>query len=311
MLQIENLTKLYGVVIGVNDMSVELPSGAYGLLGPNGSGKTTLLNIITGQLKSTVGEVRVLGERPWKNEAVLKRIGFCSALDILQTKTTGLEWVTLYTEMLGFRHKIAVDMAHEALDRVGLSSTDRVRGIDQYSRGMKQRCKVAQAIAHEPEMLLLDEPFSGLDPIARYELTNMLTEWVHEGRGLLISSHILHEVETVCESFLLMMTGRLLASGTVNEIYDLMTNVPKNVWIRSPQASKLAVALQELDHVAGIGLHEDQEGLDVTTTDASSFYTQLPGILRAESLMIHEMQSEDDSLDSVFEKLMQLHRGEL
>ena len=108
-----------------------------------------------------------------------------------------------------------------------------------------------------------------------------------------------------------MMTGRLLASGTVNEIYDLMTNVPKNVWIRSPQASKLAVALQELDHVAGIGLQEDQEGLDVTTTDASSFYTQLPGILRAESLMIYEMQSEDDSLDSVFEKLMQLHRGEL
>ena len=136
----------------------------------------------------------------------------------------------------------------------------------------------------------------------------MLTGWVQEGRGLLISSHILHEVETVCESFLLMMTGRLLASGTVNEIYDLMTNVPKNVWIRSPQASNLAVALQELDHISGIGLHEDQEGLDVITTDASSFYTQLPAILAENSLKIHEMQSEDDSLDSVFEKLMQLHQ---
>ena len=242
MLKIESLTKLYGVVIGVNDMSVELPQGAYGLLGPNGSGKTTLLNIITGQLKSTVGTVSVLGERPWKNEALMKRIGFCSALDILQTKTTGLEWVTLYTEMLGYSHKIAVDLAHQALDRVGLSQSDRLRGIDQYSRGMKQRCKVAQAIAHEPELLLLDEPFSGLDPIARYELTNMLTGWVKEGRGLLISSHILHEVETICENFLLMMTGRLLASGTINEIYDLMTNVPKNVWLRSPQAPKLAVA---------------------------------------------------------------------
>ena len=311
MLKIESLTKLYGVVIGVNDMSVELPRGAYGLLGPNGSGKTTLLNIITGQLKSTVGTVSVLGERPWKNEALMKRIGFCSALDILQTKTTGLEWVTLYTEMLGFSHKIAVDMAHQALDRVGLSQSDRLRGIDQYSRGMKQRCKVAQAIAHEPELLLLDEPFSGLDPIARYELTNMLTGWVKEGRGLLISSHILHEVETICESFLLMMTGRLLASGTINEIYDLMTNVPKNVWIRSPQAPKLAVALQQLEHIAAVGIHEDQEGLDVTTTDASSFYSQLPGILAEEQLQVVEMQSEDDSLDSVFEKLMQLHRGEL
>ena len=311
MLKIESLTKLYGVVIGVNDMSVELPQGAYGLLGPNGSGKTTLLNIITGQLKSTVGTVSVLGERPWKNEALMKRIGFCSALDILQTKTTGLEWVTLYTEMLGYSHKIAVDLAHQALDRVGLSQSDRLRGIDQYSRGMKQRCKVAQAIAHEPELLLLDEPFSGLDPIARYELTNMLTGWVKEGRGLLISSHILHEVETICENFLLMMTGRLLASGTINEIYDLMTNVPKNVWLRSPQAPKLAVALQQLDHIAAVGVHEDQEGLDITTTDASSFYSQLPGILAAEQLQVVEMQSEDDSLDSVFEKLMQLHRGEL
>ena len=311
MLKIESLTKLYGVVIGVNDMSVELPQGAYGLLGPNGSGKTTLLNIITGQLKSTVGTVSVLGERPWKNEALMKRIGFCSALDILQTKTTGLEWVTLYTEMLGYSHKIAVDLAHQALDRVGLSQSDRLRGIDQYSRGMKQRCKVAQAIAHKPELLLLDEPFSGLDPIARYELTNMLTGWVKEGRGLLISSHILHEVETICENFLLMMTGRLLASGTINEIYDLMTNVPKNVWIRSPQAPKLAVALQQLDHIAAVGVHEDQEGLDITTTDASSFYSQLPGILAAEQLRVVEMQSEDDSLDSVFEKLMQLHRGEL
>ena len=311
MLKIESLTKLYGVVIGVNDMSVELPQGAYGLLGPNGSGKTTLLNIITGQLKSTVGTVSVLGERPWKNEALMKRIGFCSALDILQTKTTGLEWVTLYTEMLGYSHKIAVDLAHQALDRVGLSQSDRLRGIDQYSRGMKQRCKVAQAIAHEPELLLLDEPFSGLDPIARYELTNMLTGWVKEGRGLLISSHILHEVETICENFLLMMTGRLLASGTINEIYDLMTNVPKNVWLRSPQAPKLAVALQQLGHIAAVGVHEDQEGLDITTTDASSFYSQLPGILAAEQLQVVEMQSEDDSLDSVFEKLMQLHRGEL
>ncbi len=311
MLEIENLTKLYGVVIGVNDMSVSLPSGAYGLLGPNGSGKTTLLNIITGQLKSTVGKVRVLGEPPWKNEALMKRIGFCSALDILQTKTTGLEWVTLYTEMLGFSHKMALDLAHQALDRVGLSKTDRTRGIDQYSRGMKQRCKVAQAIAHEPEILLLDEPFAGLDPIARYELTNILTGWVRDGRGLVISSHILHEVESICENFLLMMTGRLLASGTINEIYDLMTNVPKNVWIRSPQAARLAVALQALDHIASIGLHDDQEGLDVTTTDASTFYLQLPALLAEEDLDVLEMQSEDDSLDSVFEKLMQLHRGEL
>ncbi|MBA61393.1 MAG: ABC transporter [Planctomycetaceae bacterium] len=311
MLQIEALTKLYGIVIGVNDMTLNLPSGAYGLLGPNGSGKTTLLNIITGQLKPTVGKVTVLGQRPWKNEDLRKRIGFSSALDILQTRTSGLEWVALYTEMLGFRHKVAVDMAHKALDRVGLSNSDRIRGIDQYSRGMKQRCKVAQAISHEPEILLLDEPFSGLDPIARYELTNMLTGWVQEGRGVLISSHILHELESICDSFLLMMTGRLLASGTINEIYDLMTNVPKNVWIRTPHAPQLAVALQALEHISSIGFHDDEQGIDITTLNANMLYLELPVILAEKNLSILEMQSEDDSLDSVFEKLMQLHRGEV
>jgi len=311
MLQIEHLTKLYGIVIGVNDMTVDLPSGAYGLLGPNGSGKTTLLNIITGQLKPTVGQVRVLGERPWKNESLMHRIGFCSALDILQTKTSGLEWVTLYTEMLGYKRTIAQEMANQALDRVGLSRTDRERGIDQYSRGMKQRCKVAQAIAHSPELLLLDEPFSGLDPIARFELTNMLTEWVDEGRGVLISSHILHEVESICQSFLLMMTGRLLAAGTINEIYELMTNVPKNVWIRTPNAAGLAVSLQPLECISAVGFHDDHQGLDITTLDSTSFYMTLPQILSEQNLQITEMQSEDDSLDSVFEKLMQLHRGEL
>ncbi|MAQ90995.1 MAG: ABC transporter [Rhodopirellula sp.] len=310
MLKISNLTKLYGIVIGVNDMSVDLPKGAYGLLGPNGSGKTTLLNLITGQLKPTVGQVEVLGERPWKNNVLMKRIGFSSALDILQTKTTGLEWVTLYTEMLGFRHKVAVDMAHKALDRVGLSGTDRERGIDQYSRGMKQRCKIAQAIAHEPELLLLDEPFAGLDPIARFELTTILTNWVEEGRGLLISSHILHELESICDSFLLTMTGRLLASGTIQEIHKLMKNVPKKIWIRTPDAPQIAVTLQSLEHIIGIDFHEDQGGIDVRTTAPNDFYRALPSILIEQKLRIVEMESDDDSLDSVFEKLLNLHRGE-
>ena len=201
-------------------------------------------------------------------------------------------------------------MAHKALDRVGLSSTDRIRGIDQYSRGMKQRCKIAQAIAHEPELLMLDEPFAGLDPIARFELTKILTHWVEEGRGLLISSHILHELESICDSFLLMMTGRLLASGTIQEIHELMTNVPKKIWIRTPHAPQIAVTLQSLEHIIGIDFHEDQGGIDVRTKAPNDFYRDLPSILIEQNLRIVEMQSDDDSLDSVFEKLLNLHRGE-
>jgi len=310
MFMAENLTKLYGIVVGVNDFNVSIPQGSYGLLGPNGSGKTTLLSLMTGQLKPTVGRIEMLQARPWKNDPLLAKIGFCSALDILQTKRSGLEWVVLYTEMLGFRRSIALAMAHTALDRVGLSLTDRVRPMDQYSRGMKQRCKVAQAISHEPELLLLDEPFSGLDPVARYELSSLLTEWVGEGRGMIISSHILHEVEEICESFLLMMNGRLLAHGTIDDIQGMMADTPRRVWIRTEQATDLAIALQSTGKVDSITFHDDNAGLEITTTDMEGFGQCLPELVLDKSIAVTELFSEDDSLDSVFEMLMRIHRGE-
>ena len=280
-------------------------------MGPSGSGKTTLLNLMTGQLKPTVGQLAILGESPWKNNRLLEKVGFCSALDILQTKRNGLEWVTLYTEMQGYRHSVAVDMAHVALDRVGLSQADRIRGMDQYSRGMKQRCKVAQAIAHEPELLLLDEPFAGLDPIARYELTGLLTSWVDQGRGLIVSSHILHEVETVCGSFLLMMNGRLLANGTIEDIQGMMSETPRKVWIRTEQATDLAVALQASGNVDSITFHSDNGGIEITTTDAVEFAQSLPQLVLEKEILVTEMHSEDDSLDTVFDMLMRIHRGEI
>jgi len=310
MFTADRLTKLYGIVVGVNDFTVDVGQGSYGLLGPNGSGKTTLLNLMTGQLKPTVGALHVAGEIPWKNNRLLEKIGFCSALDILQTKRSGLEWVTLYTEMVGYRHAIALDLAHTALDRVGLSRADRVRGIDQYSRGMKQRCKVAQAIAHEPELLLLDEPFAGLDPIARYELTSLLTNWVQEGRGLIVSSHILHEVEMICENFLLMMNGRLLADGNVNEIQSMLSDLPRKVWIRAERSTDLAIALQASGTVDSISFHDDSGGLEITTFDAVLFGQNFAAMILDKGIEVTELHSEDDSLDSVFEILMRIHRGE-
>ena len=173
-----------------------------------------------------------------------------------------------------------------------------------------ERCKVAQAIAHEPELLLLDEPFAGLDPIARYELTSMLTNWVEQGRGLIVSSHILHEVETICENFLLMMNGRLLADGNVREIQSMLSDIPRKVWIRTERATDLAIALQASGTVDSISFHDDSGGLEVTTFDSVLFGQNFAAMILDNGIEVTELHSEDDSLDSVFEMLMRIHRGE-
>ena len=179
MIHFEEVTKLYGSVIGVNDINLSLAPGSYGLLGPNGSGKTTLLNLITGQLKATQGRVRIFGVSPLLENHVLHRIGFCPAVDLLLTDVTGFDWVRYLVELQGFDQQEAADRTNEALDVVALGEA-RHRPIGGYSRGMKQRCKLAQAIVHDPDLLILDEPFTGVDPVGRHNLSEIFSEWVEQ-----------------------------------------------------------------------------------------------------------------------------------
>ncbi len=202
MIELKNVTKLYGKVIGVNDFTLTLEAGAYGLLGPNGAGKSTLLNLITGQLQPTLGSVRVLGRSPRNHAELFRHLGYCPGGEGMYSEVSGYDWVCYLQRLQGMSAKQARIAATSSLELVGMSSAMN-RPISSYSRGMRQRTKLAQAIAHNPDFLILDEPFNGLDPIGRHELTTVLLDWIGLGKSLLFASHLLHEIESITQSCML------------------------------------------------------------------------------------------------------------
>ncbi|MCR9292643.1 MAG: ABC transporter ATP-binding protein [bacterium] len=307
LLDLKNVTRLYGTVIGVNDLTLDLPPGAHGLLGPNGAGKTTLLNLITGQLSPTLGSVRVLGESPRLSSRLRQRVGYLPGSEGMYPNVSAIEWVTYLTRLQGYHAKKAGELARNALDRVGIAEHMH-RNISTYSRGMRQRARLAQAIAHEPEFLILDEPFSGLDPIARHAMTVFLQDWIAHGHSLLLASHVLHEIESLTRSFLLLCGGRLLASGSADDIHDLLADIPTEVMLRSQDAKRLAAELIGEGLVESARIIEDGL-LKVTTSsslDLSHYLNRVSGEGRH---LIHELRTADDSLQDVFNSLMKIHRG--
>ena len=308
MLDLQRVTKLYGTVIGVNDISLSLPRGAYGLVGPNGSGKSTLLNLITGQLRPTLGSVHVLEETPWNNSAVLRQIGMCPEQDVLYPNVSGLEWVAFLLELHGWRRRPAAARAQEVLEQVGLGAAMH-RRMGEYSRGMRQRTKLAQALAHDPVLLILDEPFNGLDPIGRHAIAEILRAWIDKGHGLILASHVLHEVQSVTDSFLLICSGRLLASGSVRDVKALLADVPNEIWLRCDNASELACRLVQQGCVDSIRFAEDGRVLVVGTRSPAAVYGQLPELVAGSGICIHEMRSSDESLHALFSSLLDIHRG--
>jgi len=308
MIELKSVTKLYGTVIGVNDMTLSLPQGAYGLLGPNGSGKSTLLNLLTGQLLPTIGSVRVLGESPRNNAELSRKMGYCPGSEGLYANVSGYDWVRYLAQLQGLKPAEASSAAKNALEIVGMTQAMH-RNIANYSRGMRQRIKLAQAIAHEPEFLILDEPFNGLDPVGRHEMSVLLRDWIARGKSLLLASHVLHEVESITQNFLLISGGRLLASGTAQEVHSLLVEAPNEIVIRSNQPHRLASLV--LEHKIGDALRIQNDRLTVTTYQPGKLYDQLPDWLKDEEIEIFEMHSADESLQALFNSLMKIHRGEL
>ena len=310
MIELRELTKLYGTVIGVNDITISLEPGAYGLLGPNGAGKSTMLNLLTGQLSPTIGSVRVFGESPLNNAQLFNRIGYCPGSEGLYSNVSAFEWVSYLTELHGFSRAESHERATVNLELVGLQSEAIHRPISSYSRGMRQRTKLAQALAHDPELLILDEPFSGLDPVGRYEMTEVLRDWIRLGRSLLLASHILHEVEAITNSFLLICGGRLLASGTAEEVNALMEDVPNEfiVVCDAPRRlGELVAGLAETDSVT----YRGTDSVAVTTQSAGRLYSTLTKLSAEGTVTITGLTSTDESLQSLFNSLMSIHRGEL
>ncbi len=310
MIEFQNATKLYKTVIGINDVTLSLQPGAYGLLGPNGSGKTTLINLITGQLRPTVGTVRVFGKDPWSKDGLLRNIGICPAIDLLLPTTSAIEWVTYMTRMHGLSMRDSRSKAEKALGLVGMTYAMN-RPIGNYSLGMRQRTKLAQALAHDPDLLILDEPFNGLDPIARYDMSQLLLEWIKDGKSLMLASHILHEVEEINPSFLLMSNGRLLASGSADEVHSLLSDLPNEIHIDVDRPKELAQQIIGNDAISSVRFDEAKQSLSFTTNRSTYVFEQMPQWFLNCEAEIGAVRSSDQSLQQLFTTLVKMHRGEL
>jgi ABC-2 type transport system ATP-binding protein len=309
MVELKNVTKLYKTVIGVNDVSLEIGDGIYGLLGPNGSGKTTLINLIIGQLRPTMGTVRLFGKNPWTRDGLLRNVGLCPAVEVSYPKVTAYQWVRYMVQLHGFRSSVSAELALEALEAVNLTHAMH-RPMREYSLGMRQRAKLAQSIAHKPDFLILDEPFSGLDPIGRFEMTNYLRSWIKPGKTLIIASHILHEVEAINPSFLLISGGRLLASGSPAEVREILADAPNVVRLRCSDAKRLSTRIAELPSTSTVQFSDDPQHLEITTQSPKRLFETLPEITRELGVQVSEMHSADNSLNSLFATLLKKHRGE-
>jgi len=298
----EHLSKWYGQVIGLNDVSVSIPPGITGLLGPNGAGKSTLLKLLTGQLKPSKGSITVLGEPVWGNPRIFFRIGFCPEQDAFYDRMTGLEWVAGLARLNGLGEQASLAAARAALERVDLMDAANKK-IGGYSKGMRQRVKLAQALVHDPELLILDEPLSGMDPIARRRTIRLIKDWAREGRSVLVSSHILHEIEAMTSSILLINNGRILAEGDVHQIRELIDEHPHTVHVRAARPRDLARDFLTRDDVLSLKL--EQGAIVVETSKPDSFYrylTELAAEGRAGE--ITEVTSPDDNLQAVFKFLV-------
>jgi len=303
LIQTWSLSKLYGMVLGVNDLTLELPHGVRGLLGPNGAGKSTFLKLVTGQLRPTEGKILVLGECPWNNSELFRQVGFCPEYDGFYMNLTALEFVSVLARMHGCDRPTARRQATEALDRVGAAEFMN-RRISTYSKGMRQRTKLAQALVHDPQFVVLDEPLSGLDPIGRHDVMQLIKSLEREGKSVLVSSHVLHEVQAVTEDFLLIYGGRVLASGNVHEIRALMNEYPHQITIRCDDPQRLAYRLLRDLPISGIELERDQGVLSIRTADPLAFYGGLPELVVELGVHVQELISEDDDLEAVFKYLV-------
>jgi ABC-2 type transport system ATP-binding protein len=297
-----HLSKWYGQVSGLNDVTVAVPPGITGLLGPNGAGKSTFMKLMTGQLRPSKGEVRVLGEPIWGNPALFRRIGFCPEQDAFYDRMTGLEWVAALLRLNGLAEEPALAAARRALEVVDLLDAGGKK-IGAYSKGMRQRVKLAQAIVHEPELLILDEPLSGMDPIMRRRTIRMIKEWARAGKSIVVSSHILHEIESMTSNILLINNGRIVAEGNVHQIRDLIDEHPHTVFIRAEQPRALARALLAEDDV--LSLRFEAGAVVVETAKPDIFYARLTGMAASgEAGAIDEVTSPDDNLQAVFKYLV-------
>ncbi|HYX24169.1 MAG TPA: ABC transporter ATP-binding protein [Thermoanaerobaculia bacterium] len=300
----ENVSKFYGEVLGVNRVSLSIPPGITGLVGPNGSGKTTLMNLMVGLLRPSRGRISVLGMNPERPEEFFRHVGYSTQYDAFPPGLTGSQFIRSYLRVHGFGAAEAETMTWKALERVGLTEAAG-RKVAGYSKGMRQRVKLAQAICHQPSVLVLDEPLNGLDPMARAEVISLFRELADGGLHVIVSSHILHEVDLISDQVVLIHGGYVVAEGDIANVRDEMEEEhPAQVSIRCDRPSLLASRVFAQDSVMEARIDDDGKGVLVRTRDADRFHLLLNQVVLENGLTIEAVAPADADVNAVYQYLI-------
>jgi len=299
----EDVSKFYGEILGVNRVNLAIGPGITSLVGPNGSGKTTLMNLMTGLLRPSKGRIDMLGIKPSQPEALFKLVGYCSQFDSFPRGMTGREFIRSFLTVHGLSRSEAEDLTVKALERVALMDAAD-RKVAGYSKGMRQKVRLAQSIAHNPQVLILDEPLNGLDPMARSEIIELFRNLAKDGLHLIISSHILHEVDMMSDCVILINNGYVVAEGNVHGVRDEMEEHPAQILVRCDRPAKLASLVFESDSVVEARIHEDRQGLFIKTRDADKFYLLLNKVVLDGDFKVESVAPVDDDLSAVYQYLI-------
>jgi ABC-2 type transport system ATP-binding protein len=299
----DKVSKFYGEILGVNRVNLQIAPGITSLVGPNGAGKSTLMNLMTGLLRPTRGSITLLGIPTDQPERLFRKVGYCTQFDSFPRGVTGREFVNSYLYVHGFSQKLVNELTQVALERVNLvEAADRK--VAAYSKGMRQRIRLAQSIAHQPSVLILDEPLNGLDPMVRAETIALFKKLAADGLHLIISSHILHEVDMMSDRVILLNNGYIVAQGDIHGVRDEMEEHPMQILIRCDQPAKLAAYVFGQNHVVEARLHDDRRGLFVRTRDADRFYLLLNRAVSEGEVNVESVAPVDDDMSAVYQYLI-------
>jgi ABC-2 type transport system ATP-binding protein len=298
----EDVSKFYGEILGVNRVNLSIPPGITSLVGPNGSGKTTLMNLMTGLVRPTRGRIHVLDYKIDDPENLFRILGYSTQFDAFPKGLNGFQFVYSYLRLAGRDSQSAEQMAWRAIERVNLVDAAK-RNIAGYSKGMRQRIRLAQALSHDPKVLVLDEPLNGLDPLARSEMIALFRAKAAEGCYVIISSHILHEVDVISDQVILLSNGYVVAEGKIHNVRSEIQEHPTQILIRCSQPRELAAKMFEYEHTIEVSIHKDEHGLLLKTRDADRFYLALNEIA-LNGIDIESVAPADDDVLSVYEYLI-------
>jgi ABC-2 type transport system ATP-binding protein len=298
----EDVSKFYGEILGVNRVSLSILPGVTSLVGPNGSGKTTLMNLMTGLVRPTRGRVRILGIDPDAPEKLFQILGYSTQFDSFPKGLTGFQFVYSYLRLGGRDAEAAEQMAWRAIERVKLTDA-AFRNVAGYSKGMRQRIRLAQALSHNPRVLVLDEPLNGLDPLARAEMLALFRSVAESGSYVIISSHILHEVDAISDQVILLSNGYVVGEGKIHSLRDEIHEHPAQILIRCDRPRDLASKMMASVRTIEVRIHDDERGLLVKTRDADGFYLMLNDIA-SNGIEIESVAPADDDVNSVYEYLI-------